>query len=337
MLTSDLDYTYPESLVATKPQNPSRIMLAGSKPKEVTKSDLFMLFQPGDILVVNETKVIPKKIKATTAKNKPIEILFLDETSENVWSVLLPLSRLQKGEVLSLPEGLELVVIEGGIPQKASVSKKMDANYFITHGQMPLPPYIEKARKLDPIENDDMNWYQTAWAKTAGSAAAPTASFHFTESDLEDFKKRGVNVEKICLHVGLGTFLPVQAEDLTKHKMHSEYAEVKLATWKSISECKGRVWALGTTVCRTLESIPAEKLSLEGDSYKGNTDIFIYPGHSFKVVTGLLTNFHQPKSTLLALVAAFSDLDTVKKNYAWAIENKFRLFSYGDLSVWLND
>ncbi len=335
MFTSLLDYSYPESLVATKPQSPSRIMLSGATPTEITKIELFNLFKPRDVLVINETKVIPKKVTALTTKNKPIEVLFLNEVEEGIWTVLLPLSRLQKDEVLALPSEVELVVIEGGIPQKAKLNKKIDLSYFLNHGRMPLPPYIEKARKLEPIETHDMTWYQTDWAKTAGSAAAPTASFHFSNDDLETLKNKGVLVEKVCLHVGLGTFLPVQSDDLTKHKMHSEYAEVSKESWNNITNCKGRVWALGTTVCRTLESIPANKLQLQGGSYRGETDIFIYPGFSYKVVTGLLTNFHQPKSTLLALVAAFSDLDTVKSNYAWAIENRFRLFSYGDLSVWL--
>jgi S-adenosylmethionine:tRNA ribosyltransferase-isomerase len=335
MLTSDFDFIYPESLVATQPQKPSRILLAGSEPKETNKVGLFKLFKAGDVLVINETKVIPKKIVATTSKNKPIEILFLNERPDKIWTVLLPLSRLKPGEILQLPGDITLEVVEAGIPQGAKLSHSLDMEYFLKHGRMPLPPYIEKARKASTAMTSDMAWYQTAWALKAGSAAAPTASFHFDHHDLETLKEHGVHVEKICLHVGLGTFLPVQADSLTDHKMHAEYAEVPAATWEAVKNCKGRVWALGTTVCRTLESIPKGKLHLQEGVYQGETDIFIYPGFKFEIVQGLLTNFHQPKSTLLALVAAFSDLATVKANYQWAIEREFRLFSYGDLSVWL--
>ena len=211
--------------------------------------------------------------------------------------------------------------------------------YFAQHGHLALPPYIQKARqKREPLAADEA-WYQTAWAETAGSLAAPTASLHFSAQDLEELKDKGVHVAPLTLHVGIGTFLPVKTENLDEHLMHKEWAHIPTSSIESIQLAKKnqkRVWALGTTVVRSLESWAHERLQVapEGAAF-GETDLFIRPGFEFRVVDAMLTNFHQPCSTLLALVAAFSGLERVQKAYGYAIDKRFRLFSYGDLSLWL--
>lgn len=346
MQLSDLDYSFPESLVAIKPVEKSRILLSATsdkiKPKEISKEDLFSFFEEGDALVVNETKVVKRKLVATTAKNIEIEVLFLKALNSFDWEVLLPLRRLGKEQNLHFASGVEARVIEGGLPQKIRLNREVTESFFDESGRVPLPPYIEAARKETETKFDqeqDESWYQTAWAKTAGSCAAPTASLHFTAKDIEELKSRGIRVIPVCLHVGLGTFLPVKSENLDDHIMHSEevYIDAKsLQELLAVKKLGKKIWALGTTVCRSLESYAQNKLKFDemGNAF-GSTDLFIQPGYDFRLVDNLLTNFHQPKTTLLALVAAYSGLENMKRNYQWAIENSFRLFSYGDLSVWI--
>jgi S-adenosylmethionine:tRNA ribosyltransferase-isomerase len=207
---------------------------------------------------------------------------------------------------------------------------------------LPLPPYIQQARSLRNNLDEDKIWYQTSWAEKPGSYAAPTASLHFKSKHIEQLIERGIQVEKITLHVGLGTFLPVTSEDLSQHQMHAEWATVSAQTWSRILSTKmarKKIWALGTTVARTLESIPQELLQKKIEdngqiSWSGWTKLLIQPGHEWKIVDVLMTNFHQPQSTLLALVAAFTNMNYVRQCYEWAIEKKFRLFSYGDFSIW---
>ncbi|MEE6251420.1 MAG: S-adenosylmethionine:tRNA ribosyltransferase-isomerase, partial [Bdellovibrionota bacterium] len=201
-----------------------------------------------------------------------------------------------------------------------------------------LPPYIQKARADRHEKKEDESWYQTAWAEKEGSAAAPTASLHFKDYHLKALRERGVEILKLTLHVGLGTFLPVSTENLEDHIMHKEWIEIPKLSLERIKLAKERgnkVWALGTTVTRSLESYANQLLEEQEDSYIGASDLFIYPPYTYKMVDVLLTNFHQPKTTLMALVAAFTDIDNLKKSYSWAIEKRFRLFSYGDLSVWM--
>ncbi|MGE0633740.1 MAG: S-adenosylmethionine:tRNA ribosyltransferase-isomerase, partial [Pseudobdellovibrionaceae bacterium] len=230
-----------------------------------------------------------------------------------------------------------------GRPQKVQVSKPLTDVYFSKVGELPLPPYIQKARGERHNVASDESWYQTVWATKPGSFAAPTASLHFKNEHLQLLKEKGVIITYVTLHVGLGTFLPVTAEDLDHHEMHPEWVEVPATTWSAIESAKSKgkkIWALGTTVCRSLESVPRGLLNRQDDGvYQGLTNLLLQPreteaGSDFKVVNVLLTNFHQPKSTLLALVASFAGLERVKTCYKWAIERKFRLFSYGDLSVW---
>lgn len=323
MQLTDLDYEYPATAVATEPSRPTRVAWKpfDGPPEELTTAQLLARIGPDDLLVVNESKVVPARV--FTADET--EILFLKERNAHEWEVLFPARDFKVGAELALPGGVRATLIQKGLPQIVRVENMLTPQYFEAHGEMALPPYIQEARAERHNRGLDAGWYQTAWARDPGSVAAPTASLHFTAEDLA----RVPQVAKITLHVGAGTFLPVRTSDLRQHVMHAERVEVSAATRSAIAECKGRVWALGTTVARTLES-----LDLLDENGRGETRLFIYPPYEFKVVDVLLTNFHQPRSTLLALVAAFAGLEDVRATYRWAIERGFHLFSYGDLSAW---
>ncbi len=338
MKITDLKFDYPEELVATSPVRPSRVLLAQENQiQEISLDHLIKMIPAGDVLVVNNTKVLKRRVFAGA-----LEILFLSEEGElksstegerNKWQVLFPSKKTKVGEVIELPLGVKMTLLQKGRPQIVQVSRKLEESYFDEVAELPLPPYIQKARGERHNQTQDQNWYQTAWAKKAGSFAAPTASLHFSSQDILDLKEKGVQVLEVTLHVGLGTFLPVTTEDLNDHDMHEEFFEIDPSVWRQLKQAKvdrKKIWAMGTTATRTLESASDEKL-------KGLTKILIQPGYRWKMVDRLLTNFHQPESTLLALVAGFSNLDHVKKVYDFAIKNKFRLFSYGDLSVWYRD
>ncbi len=328
----DLDYSYPQHLIATKPQRPSRILVnEGGSNTEISKKQLLDLFNPGDVLVVNDTKVTPKRIFT----ENDTEILFLDAGADSVWTALFPAKKLKVGDVLNLPGGVTAQLVEKGFPLKIKLSTFLDEAYFLEHGHPALPPYIQKARGERKAQQDDYDWYQTEWAARVGSSAAPTASLHFTNDDLEALRRRGVDVCTVTLHVGLGTFMPLRNDDVVSNELHSEFVSIGKETIKKIEEASGKVWAMGTTVTRSLESYAAGLLAEEDESYAGHTKLFIYPGYQFKIVGALLTNFHQPKSSLLALVFAFTSMENVKQAYQWVIEKEFKLFSYGDLSVWL--
>jgi S-adenosylmethionine:tRNA ribosyltransferase-isomerase len=337
MKLSDLDFSFPEVLIAQKPERPTRVMWVGDAPVEISLSQLIEKFDPKDVLVINETKVSKRRVFGKTSKEN-FEILFVEKIEPKTWKVLFPASRLKKGEKVTLPNDIEMDLVEQGLPQVVKLSKDIDETYFIKFGEIPLPPYIQKARNERHEQKQDEDWYQTAWANQVGSQAAPTASLHFSNDDLKILEKKGVLVEKILLHVGLGTFLPVKHEDLSKHEMHFEKLVVPQKTYQNILERKksgGRVWCLGTTVTRSLESCALGKVgkNSSGD-FEGETDLFIKEDFNFQMTDVLLTNFHQPKTTLLALVASFAGLNKVKECYQWAIDRKFKLFSYGDLTVW---
>ena len=336
MKTVELDFTYPEDLIATSPQKVSRVMwvdLARKKsPEETTLTQLTSRMSENDIFVINETRVLRARVLAQSG----LEILFVKDLGDGRWEVLCPARRWSKhGEVL--PCGSKIELERSGLPQIINTKAPIGFAYFEKYGDLPLPPYIQQKRGERQSRERDVTDYQTAWAKVAGSLAAPTASFHFKAADIERIKARGVEVAPLCLHVGLGTFLPVHSEDLKDHKMHAESVSIPLATSHKILQTQengGRVWALGTTAARSLEAWANGLLPKTEHGFVGETDIFIKPGYEFKAVDVLLTNFHQPQSTLLALVSAFAGLETVLSCYQWAIEREFRLFSYGDLSVW---
>lgn len=302
--------------------------------RELVKSELLEMIATRDLLVVNNTKVIPARVFS----ENNLEILFIRELESSLWQVLFPAREHKIGAKFALPEGLELTLMEKGLPQVVGLSRPIDSEYFEKHGELALPPYIQEARGERHNVKEDALWYQTAWAKHFGSTAAPTASLHFTEEDLAHLRARDVAVAELTLHVGPGTFLPVRTEDLSSHVMHEEAVHIPASTLREWEACKsrgGRVWALGTTVTRALESWQNGLLDTNSEGASGFSRLFIYPPYQYKAVDVLLTNFHQPRSTLLALVAAFAGLEPVKRAYAWAMERKFRLFSYGDLSVWM--
>lgn len=337
--TDELDFDYPERLVATERAAKSRVMLVqGTRLRELPGGvdELSEFFQPGDVLVINNTRVLKRRVFAESG----LEILFLTpQGGLDRWQVLCPASQWPEQEEQVLPGGVRLKLLERGRPQTVEASQPLPERYFEQNGELPLPPYIQKARNERRNRAGDSVQYQTAWAQRDGSLAAPTASLHFSRDDLQRLEAKGVKVREVTLHVGLGTFLPIGTDDLSEHVMHAEFAEIPKETWHDVQVSRGqkkRIWALGTTVTRTLEAAAADQLARKDDGgFFGETALFIKPGFDYQIVTGLLTNFHQPRSTLLALVAAFADLETVKRCYAWAIENEFRLFSYGDLTVWL--
>ena len=341
MKIEELDFPYPEPLIATERAARTRVMLVSDAgPREINVEELIETFAPGDTLVINDTKVLRRRVFCESG----LEILFLApiDAARLQWRVLCPSSRWKTGPGRdgrqTLPGGVMLSLIERGRTQIVEADRPLDEAYFEMQGELPLPPYIQKARGERGNRPGDRAEYQTAWAREAGSLAAPTASLHFSAAHIARLRERGVNVEAITLHVGLGTFLPITVDFLEDHVMHAEQAFVSLATWQKLTQTREagrRVWALGTTVTRTLESVAHGRLEATPEGFAGATDLFIRPGqHDWKIVNGLLTNFHQPRSTLLALVASFASLERVQENYRWAIENQFRLFSYGDLSVW---
>lgn len=334
MKLSDLDYPYPDELVATTPSRPTRVMWVekDQNAQEISLSDVINRIPAGDVLVINNTKVLKRRVFA----QDDIEVLFLDQIGEgeksNTWKVLFPSKKFLVGSEIKLPLGHKMKLIEKGRPQVVEVFPALTESDFEKCAELPLPPYIQKARQERHNVKDDSQWYQTAWAEKPGSMAAPTASLHFSEHDILTLRKKSVQVVEVTLHVGLGTFLPVMVDDLNQHVMHSEVYEISQTNWQLILKAKQQahaIWSLGTTTTRVLESVARTgKLS-------GETDILLQVGSEFKIVDRLMTNFHQPQSTLLALVSGFAGLNQVQKAYVWAIERKFKLFSYGDFSVWL--
>ena len=335
MQTNDLHFEYPAELVATERKKNSRVMWVdqGERPREISPQAVLNEMRPEDTLVVNTTKVIPARVFSASG----LEILFIEELSANQWRVLCPARKWPKREALVLPGDIRLELVERGLPQVVQASAKIDSDYFENYGDWPLPPYIQEARGERKSRSADSEMYQTDWAKDLGSLAAPTASFHFSKEDLKKVAGRGASVCEITLHVGLGTFLPIHSESLVDHKMHFEHVEVPAPTWEQVQKTRsqgGRVWALGSTVTRALESRALGLLQDTESGAAGPTDLFIRPGFEFRCVDVLMTNFHQPKTTLLAMVMAFAGIEPVRKGYGWAVDRKFRLFSYGDLSVW---
>lgn len=336
MKTSDFYYDLPEELIAQTPVEPrdsSRMMVYNRKTKEVLHKhfyDVIDFLNEGDALIVNDSRVLPARIYGTkipTGAN--VEFLLLKQVKDKVWETLVkPGKKARTGDSFTFGDGIMtgkvIDVLEDG---NRIVEFKCDSNFYETLdkiGQMPLPPYIHEKLK-------DKERYQTVYSHELGSAAAPTAGLHFTDELLEKIKAKGIKIGYVTLHVGLGTFRPVKVDDVTTHKMHSEHYEVPEETAKLIEETKKngkRVIAVGTTSCRTLESVVKEYGKVV--PCEGWTDIFIYPGFEFKVLDGLITNFHLPESTLIMLVSAFAGYDEVMGIYKEAVKEKYRFFSFGD-------
>ena len=331
---SDFFYNLPEELIAQTPAEPrdsSRLLVynrATDKVEHRIFHDIKDYLKKGDVLVVNNTKVLPARIYAHTEHGGRVEVLLLKRISALRWEVLVkPGKKCRPGTRLVVDEGLSLTVSSVTESGERIVDFECDGVFeeaLERVGSMPLPPYIHEKLK-------DKNRYQTVYAKTDGSAAAPTAGLHFTPQLLQEIKDMGVEVAEVLLHVGLGTFRPVKEDAVTDHKMHSEYFEVSQSAADIINRAKRegrRVIAVGTTSVRTLESAAAEDGTLS--PCRGNTSIFIYPPYKFKCVDCLITNFHLPESTLIMLVAAMVGREKILELYNIAVEEKYRFFSFGD-------
>ena len=336
MKRQDFYYELPEELIAQDPledRSSSRLLVLDKETgafshhvfKEITE-----YLHEGDCLVINDTKVIPARLIGSKVEtNAKIEVLLLKRKENNVWETLVkPGKKAKVGAKISFGDGLLMgEVID--VVEEGNRLIKFDFDGIFEEildqlGQMPLPPYITH-------QLEDKNRYQTVYATHTGSAAAPTAGLHFTPELLEEIKAKGVDIARVTLHVGLGTFRPVKVDEITEHHMHSEFYVIDEKAAETINETKkngGRIIAVGTTSTRTLETVADENGMLRACS--GWTDIFIYPGYKFKAIDGLITNFHLPESTLLMLVSALYSREKILEAYKVAVEERYRFFSFGD-------
>lgn len=335
MNTHDFYFSLNQEQIAQTPVEPrdnAKLMHMDRRTGVLEEKHFYDLpdyLQEGDALILNDSKVIPARLYGSRPSDgTPIEFLLLQQKEKDVWEILCkPAKKAKIGAKFDFPKGVSATVLDQMEEGRRLVSFSYSGIFFELLdeiGQMPLPPYITK--KLE-----DPNRYQTVYADHIGSAAAPTAGLHFTPELLEKIKAKGVSIGKVTLHVGLGTFRPVKVDDVSKHKMHAEHYHIPEETAHLINETKEnghRVIAVGTTSCRTLET--AGQAGFPIKESEGYTDIFIYPGYSFKVIDGLITNFHLPESTLLMLVSAFSSREMILNAYQKAIENDYRFFSFGD-------
>jgi len=336
MKVSDFNYNLPEELIAQTPikkRDESRLMVLDRNSKTVEHKifkDILDYLKPGDCLVRNNTKVIPARlygIKEDTGVN--VEFLLLNRIEGDIWEVMVhPGRRLKRGAKVVFGNGLLKAEI---LEQMENGNRKVIFEYtgifneiLDEIGLMPLPPYIKE-------QLNEKNRYQTVYAKHEGSAAAPTAGLHFTDDLLQKIKEKGVQIANVTLHVGIGTFRPVKVENIEEHDMHSEHYYIKQEDADIINNTKkngGRVICVGTTSCRVIESVADENGFVK--EVEGNTNIFIYPGYTFKCIDGLITNFHLPESTLIMLVSTLAGKDFVMEAYEEAVKEKYRFFSFGD-------
>ena len=336
MKTEDFDYYLPEELIAQTPlkdRSASRLLVLDSKNGEMEHKkfiDIISYLNPGDALVINNTKVIPARLIGAKEDTKgAVELLLLKNEEGNVWECLAkPQRKLNSGSIITFGNGeLKAQVLE--IKEEGITTIELIYNGILEEildrlGTMPLPPYIHETL-------EEQARYQTVYAKEPGSAAAPTAGLHFTEELLKQIEEKGIKIVNITLHVGLGTFRPVIVEDVTKHTMHSEYYIVSKEACDTLNEVRAsgnKIIAVGTTSVRTLETLLIDKDKFEPTA--GDTEIFIYPGFNFKAIDGLITNFHLPKSTLVMMISALSTKEIILNSYNEAVKEKYRFFSFGD-------
>jgi len=335
MKKSDFYFDLPEELIAQTPierRDASRLLVLDKKEGNVSHrhfSDICEYLNEGDCLVLNDSRVIPARLFGQRKTGGAVEVLLLRDIGDNKWETLTrPGRKTRVGEEIFFGDGILKATVREEIEDGKRIIEFSYEGIFLeileSLGEMPLPPYIHER-----LENPER--YQTVYSKNIGSAAAPTAGLHFTDELLDTIRKKGIKTAFVTLHVGLGTFRPVKAESIEDHIMHSEYFEIPEESKKIIEATKasgGRIVAVGTTSCRTLESAFSE----DGKIVKtfGNTSIFIYPGYSFKAVDALITNFHLPESTLIMLVSALAGRENVLNAYKTAIEEKYRFFSFGD-------
>ncbi len=335
MNTSDFYYDLPEELIAQTPAEPrdsSRLLVYHRQNGAIEHKifrDIIDFLNPGDALVVNDTRVIPARLygkKQDTGRE--VEFLLLNQLSKDTWEIIMrPGKKLRIGDRVEFAEDLQAEILEkkeDGVTRVKFYFEGLFEPLLERYGNMPLPPYI--TQRLE-----DRQRYQTVYAKENGSAAAPTAGLHFTPELMEKIRQKGIDIIPVLLHVGLGTFRPVKVENVENHKMHSEYYSIAADSARRINETRkkgGRVIAVGTTSVRTLESVADEEGNIREQS--GNTEIFIYPGYRFKCVDALITNFHLPESTLLMLISAFMGKEQALDLYRLAVQERYRFFSFGD-------
>lgn len=335
MNTSDFYYDLPEELIAQTPAEPrdsSRLLVYHRQDETVEHKvfrDIIDYLNPGDALVVNDTRVIPARLYGKKqSTRREVEFLLLNRLSKDTWEAIMrPGKKLRIGDRVEFAEDLQAEILEKKEDGVTSVKFYFEGLFeplLERYGNMPLPPYITKRL-------EDRQRYQTVYAKENGSAAAPTAGLHFTPELMEKIRKKGIDIIPVLLHVGLGTFRPVKVDNVENHKMHSEYYSISADSARRINETRkrgGRIIAVGTTSVRTLESVADEDGSIKEQS--GNTEIFIYPGYRFKCVDALITNFHLPESTLLMLISAFMGKEQALGLYRLAVQERYRFFSFGD-------
>lgn len=342
MRLSDFDYELPEELIAKYPiekRDHSKLMIIDRKEGSIKHKHFYNLpdyLNAGDLLIVNETMVYPARLFAVKDRtDAQVEVFLLRELDNNLWEVMVkPARKVRIGNKLTVAEGVQCDVIDntvsgGRVVRFNNISQNDLYTLIDKIGQSPLPPYIDR----DPTPEDKVK-YQTVYARRRGAVAAPTAGLHFTDDLIEKLKAKGVKVFPVVLHIGLGTFRPVTVEDLSRHRMDSEYYEVSAETATAINEASAngkRVVAVGTSAVRALETVTVSGFQVS--PRKGWTDKYIYPPYDFKMVDVLITNFHQPKSTLIMQVAAFANRDLIMKAYHIAIKKKYRFFSYGDAMI----
>ena len=335
-LASDFEYDLPRTLIAQEPlpdRSASRLLVLDRASGAVTHRrfiDLVDLVAPEDVLVLNASRVIPARLHGTRENGAPAELLLVREDPDGSWRALgHPGGKLKRGRRVrfGLDSEIEILEVLGGGLRRVRFTGSLDSRATLTkYGEVPLPPYIHR-----PPTPADRERYQTVYAAHDGSVAAPTAGLHFTPALLDALRARGVAITTLDLHVGPGTFKPVQVQDLTRHPMHGEVYDVSDAAAKTVNARRGvggKVWAVGTTVARTLETVADESGWTQPGS--GETRLFIHPPHTFRSVDKLLTNFHLPRSTLLMLVCAFGGYDSVMRAYREAVKREYRFYSYGD-------
>jgi S-adenosylmethionine:tRNA ribosyltransferase-isomerase len=333
--TSDFWYDLPEELIAQTPllqRDTSRLLVLDRESGQVTHKhfyDIVNYLQPGDCLVMNDSRVLPARLLGNRPTGGAVEVLLLRDLGDKKWECLCkPGRKMQVGSTVIFGDGVLTGTVTAVQEDGNRVVEFQYEGIFLEVlerlGKMPLPPYIK-------AELQDQERYQTVYSKEVGSAAAPTAGLHFTQELLEKIRDKGVKTAFVTLHVGLGTFRPVKAENITEHHMHSELCMISRETAEVLNQTKaegGRIICVGTTSCRTLESLVNEDGSFEAKSKW--TEIFIYPGYQFRAMQGLITNFHLPESTLVMLVSAFAGRENVLSAYEEAVREKYRFFSFGD-------
>ncbi len=347
MLVNDFDFPLPEDRIALRPASPrdsARLLTVSGRDigtlGDLTFMDLPGQLRAGDVLVVNDTRVIPAQLFAQKGEAAIGVTLHKREAANRWWSFVKNARRLREGDVIDFGHGIISligIVIEkspdGGVLWQFETADRTLETALHAVGHMPLPPYIARKRGIDSADLAD---YQTLHAAKDGAVAAPTAGLHFTPRLWQALQQAGVGQETVTLHVGAGTFLPVKADRVQDHQMHAEWGSIDAATAARLNAARatgGRIIAVGTTSLRLLESAAAEDGTVQ--AFTGDTSIFIYPGYRWRAIDGLVTNFHLPKSTLFMLVSALMGLDVMRRAYAHAIENEYRFYSYGDGSLLL--